>query len=190
MIVGKKTVIRPLRTGDENLLHQWWNDPDVMSHAGFCYGTLQSKTAVEEYVKAQLEEAALFPTQKRFIIELKETNQAIGEMNYCGYDQRRQVSEFGIKLLPEARGKGYGKDALSHFLEFMFNHLNLNKIELTSQADNLIAHKLYRKLGFQPIGIIRQGGYNSKTGRLTDVLYMDLLRSEWRSHPIRKEVSN
>lgn len=75
--------------------------------------------------------------------------------------------------------KGYGEDALSHFLDFMFKNLNLNKIELTTIIDNKRAQNLYKKLGFKEIGIIRQAYFDSRYGRFSDVVYMDLLKSEW-----------
>nr|WP_243196566.1 GNAT family protein [[Eubacterium] tenue] len=61
----------------------------------------------------------------------------------------------------------------------MFKNLNLNKIELTTIIDNKRAQNLYKKLGFKEIGIIRQAYFDSRYGRFSDVVYMDLLKSEW-----------
>lgn len=58
--------------------------------------------------------------------------------------------------------------------------LNLNKIELTTSKDNKRAQNLYRQLGFKEIGTIRQGYFDSRKGEFEDVVYMDLLRSEFR----------
>ncbi|WP_253200569.1 GNAT family N-acetyltransferase [Clostridium sp. CF012] len=47
--------------------------------------------------------------------------------------------------------------------------MNLNKIELTTMLDNKKAQSLYKKLGFEEIGVIRQGYFDSRTGDYQDV---------------------
>lgn len=101
-------------------------------------------------------------------------------MNYIGWNARNQKCELGIKICEvDEQGKGYGKDALYHFIDFLFRFLNLNKLELTSMKDNNRAHTLYKKLGFKEIGIIRDACFDSRVGKFADVIYMDLLKSEW-----------
>lgn len=180
MIKGKKVIIRPLMLGDEDILNKWWNDGDLMSHATLAYGTLQSKETIRASIQQEIDNQNLYPTNKRFLILSKDTLKPIGEMGYGGWSARNQKVEFGIKICEvDEQGKGYGIDALYHFIDFLFRFLNLNKIELTSMIDNERAHSLYRKLGFKEIGIVRQGTFDSRTGTFTDVMYMDILKSEW-----------
>jgi len=61
----------------------------------------------------------------------------------------------------------------------MFNFLNLNRIELTTLADNKKSQNLYEKLGFKKIGIMREASFDSRDGTYSNVLYMDLLRRDW-----------
>lgn len=180
MIVGRSIIIRQLETGDEEFLYKWWNDGEMMGHAGFPFGTMQSKEAIKKNIQEEIENYNTFPDKKRFIICKKDTMKPIGEINYCSWDKRSQKCEFGIKICEiEEQGKGYGKDALYNFIDFLFRNLNLNKIELTSMIDNKRAHSLYKKLGFKEIGIIRDGYFDSRSGLFSNVMYMDLLKSEW-----------
>ena len=180
MIEGKKVVIRQLELGDEEYLYKWWNNGEMMAHAALCYGTLESKEGIRLKIVKEIENGSLYPDRKRFIICKKDTLEPIGEMGYGDLDRRSQKCDFGIKICETSeQGKGYGIDALYHFIDFMFRFLNLNKIELTSMIDNTRAHNLYRKLGFKEIGVIRQGFFDSRTGDFSDVLYMDLLKKEW-----------
>lgn len=180
MIIGKNIVIRQLEIGDEEYLHKWWNAGEMMEHATFAFGTMQSKEAIRKIVMNQAEDYSIFPENKRFIICVKSTMEPIGEMNYSDWSSRNQKCEFGIKICEIAQqGKGYGKDALYHFIDFLFKSLNLNKIELTSMADNIRAHNLYKQLGFKEIGVIREGFFDSRKGSFSDVVYMDLLKVEW-----------
>lgn len=181
MIIGNKTIIRPFEDGDEVILHKWWNDGDMMGDSGLAYGTLQSLEFIKGKVEVELQNGNFYDRDKKcFIICKKENLKPIGEINYNCYDARNQKSEFGIKICEICeQGKGYGEDALSFFIEFMFKNLNLNKIELTTMIDNKRAQNLYKKLGFKEIGIIRQSYFDSRCGEFSDVVYMDLLKSEW-----------
>ena len=180
LIEGKNIIIRQLELGDEEFLYKWWNNGSLMEHATHVFGTLQSKEAIRNSILREIENSSLHPKSKRFIICKKENLEPIGEINYGDLDARSQKCEFGIKICEIAQqGKGYGQDALYHFIDFLFRFLNLNKIELTSMIDNTRAHNLYRKLGFKEIGIVREGYFDSRTGDFSDVLFMDLLKREW-----------
>lgn len=180
MINCKNLIIRQLELGDEEYLYKWWNDNKLMEHATHVYGTLQSKECIKNSISKDIEGTVMFSTSKRFIICNKDTLVPIGEINYSNYDSRNQKAELGIKICSiEEQGKGYGLDALYHFIDFMFRFLNLNKIELTTMIDNKRAQQLYRKLGFQDIGIIRDAYFDSRYGRFSDVIFMDLLKKDW-----------
>jgi len=169
-----------MELGDEEFLYKWWNDGQMMAHATFPFGTMQSKESIRKNILSEIENYAIFPDNKRFIICKIDNLEPIGEMNYSGWNKRNQSCEFGIKVCETCeQGRGYGKDALYHFVDFLFRSLNLNKIELTSMLDNKRAHNLYRQLGFKEIGIIRDGHFDSRTGSFSDVIYMDILKREW-----------
>ena len=180
MIEGKHVLIRQLELGDEEYLHKWWNDGETMEHATHTFGTLQSKESIRISILHEIESSNMFPDKKRFIVYKKEDMMPIGEINYCDLNFRNQKCEFGIKICEKSQQeKGYGRDALYHFIDFLFRFLNLNKIEVTTMVDNKRAQNLYKKLGFKEIGLIRQGYFDSRVGDFQDVMYMDLLKGEW-----------
>ncbi|GAA0089975.1 hypothetical protein UT300009_00010 [Paraclostridium bifermentans] len=180
MIICKNLFIRTLELGDEEFLYRWWNDGEIMEHSTHAFGILNSKEAIKRKLFKEFENETMFPTDKRFIICKKDDSTPIGEINYCNWDSRSQKAELGIKICNiDEQGKGHGLDALYHFIDFMFKFLNLNKIELTTMADNKRAQQLYKKLGFKNIGIIRDGYFDSRFGEFSDVVYMDLIKKEW-----------
>lgn len=181
MITGKKVIIRQFELGDEEFLYKWWNDGKMMEHSGLAFGTLQSKEFIKNKVVNEVNNGSICKNDKKcFMICKKENLIPIGEINYNSYDSRNQKAEFGIKICEEnEQGKGYGEDALTHFIDFMFKNLNLNKIELTTMIDNIRAQSMYKKLGFKEIGVIRKAYFDSRYGDFSDVIYMDLLKDEW-----------
>ncbi len=50
-------------------------------------------------------------------------------------------------------------------IDFLFNRLNLNRIQLDTWSENKIAIKLYEKLNFKLEGILKENDYyNGKYG--------------------------
>ncbi len=180
MIEGKKVVIRQLELGDEELLHKWRNSAKGNEYCGFNYGFLLSKEAYRLEIKNEIENSEVYPIEKTFIVCKKDNLEPIGDISYRNWDKRNNSVEFGIEIGNiDDRGQGFGFDALYHFFNYLFNYLNLNRVELTTLANNTNAQKLYESLGFKIIGLIREKSFNSITGKYADVLYMDLLKNEW-----------
>lgn len=60
MIEGNNIIIRQLELGDEEYLHKWWNDGNMMSHATHAFGTLQSKEAIRRSIMREIENNKMF----------------------------------------------------------------------------------------------------------------------------------
>ena len=63
-------------------------------------------------------------------------------------------------------------------IEYGFNTLNLNRLDLKVNDFNLRAIKCYQKLGFIEEGRMRQSCF--RNGEYHDQLIMSILRSEWK----------
>jgi RimJ/RimL family protein N-acetyltransferase len=180
VIEGKNIIIRQLELGDEEYIYKWLNDGKMMAHDTLCYGTLQSKEAVRLAILKDIENYSLFPESKRFLICKKEDMKPIGDIRYIDWNVRNQKCDFGIRIGDTSeQGKGYGKDILYHFIDFLFRFLNLNKIESTTMIDNIKAQGLYWSLGFKKVGVLRQSYFDARIGNFEDELSIDLLKSDW-----------
>jgi len=62
-------------------------------------------------------------------------------------------------------------------VEYGFNTLNMNRIELTVYEFNIRAYKSYQKAGFIEEGRKRQARYHN--GKYHDEIIMAILREEW-----------
>jgi RimJ/RimL family protein N-acetyltransferase len=77
----------------------------------------------------------------------------------------------------EFRNKGYGEETLRLFLEYCFINLHTERVTLDHFSENLMASRLYNKLGFQYEGIARNA--TKKNGKYHDLNKMSILRSEY-----------
>ncbi len=106
-----------------------------------------------------------------YIIEEHSTKKVIGHVGLYNIDHRIRKAEFAIMIGDKnSRGKGYGSICTDFMIDFGFNQLNLNRIELSLLSTNKVAYQLYLKKGFQKEGLLKQAQF--KNGAYIDVVLM------------------
>ena len=83
---------------------------------------------------------------------------------------------FGIGLVPEARGRGIGSAAQRLLAEHLFATTELDRVEATTDVDNLAEQRALEKSGFLREGVTR--GAQLRGGIRRDVVHYGLLRSD------------
>lgn len=97
-----------------------------------------------------------------FGIELKENKKLIGNINLWNFDHSINKAEVGFSLNTRFQRKGIMSEALDKVLDFGFNKMNLEKIELWTEKRNDRAIKLAEKNGFKLIREVFEKGYYKK----------------------------
>jgi RimJ/RimL family protein N-acetyltransferase len=82
----------------------------------------------------------------------------------------------GIGLVPEARGRGIGSAAHRLLAEFLFDTTELDRVEATTDVDNVAEQRALEKSGFTREGVTR--GAQLRGGVRRDVVHYGLLRSD------------
>lgn len=54
-------------------------------------------------------------------------------------------------VVPEVKGKGFGRQLFIHLIDFVFNQLAATEVMLDVQEDNVPAQTLYKSLGFEAV---------------------------------------
>lgn len=86
-------------------------------------------------------------------------------------------AEFYVMINPDCHAKGYGKEISVWIFNYAFSILNLEKLYLYTNDNNIPAYKIYEKSGFKLEGLLRQ--HKIKNGVFLDVRFYGLLKSEW-----------
>ena len=82
-----------------------------------------------------------------------------------------------IYLDPVVHGQGLGTDAVRTLARYLLTEREHHRLVIDPAADNAAAIRCYTKVGFQPVGVMRQ--YESgPDGTWHDGLLMDLLADE------------
>lgn len=82
-----------------------------------------------------------------------------------------------IYLDPSVHGKGIGTDSVHTIARHLISEHGFHRLAIDPAADNRAAIRCYRKVGFRPVGIMRDYERGSD-GTWHDNLLMDLLAEE------------
>ena len=115
----------------------------------------------------------------RWGIELKGSTGLIGTLGYYKWVKAGGFSaEMGYDLLKEFRRKGIMKEAMTAVIDFGFQHMRLNRIQVLTDPRNTASMALAKSLGFTKEGTIRDSQFFR--GRFVDDVIFSLLRREWK----------
>lgn len=147
MIKGEKTVLRPLNDADIEVICQWEAGQHIATRA---FEQANKRLTVrEEYMS--LVNAR---TTRMFAIEA-EDGVLIGDIGLVEINWRRSEAELVVRIgHRKYLGKGYGQDAISSLLDYMFSTTRLERVYLRVLANNLPAVKCFQKCGFKKNWVI------------------------------------
>jgi RimJ/RimL family protein N-acetyltransferase len=115
------------------------------------------------------------PTRIMFAMRKTTAPAIIGFVEINAINSVHRSAELGIRIGAESdRGQGYGKEALELALEFCWNHLNLNRVQLNVFKHNQRAIGAYRSVGFKKEGVLRKAAFID--GEWVDLVMMAALR--------------
>jgi aminoglycoside 6'-N-acetyltransferase len=164
LLRGRGVVIRPLRVEDvdtvariqaEPGVARWWGPPDV----------------------ADLRRQAAGDTEEVAFAILSD-GEIVGFIQYAEEDEPDfRHAGIDIFLAEHAQGRGLGTEAIRTLARHLIHERGHHRITIDPTADNARAIRAYEKVGFRPVGILRDY-WRSPEGTWRDGLLMDLLASE------------
>jgi RimJ/RimL family protein N-acetyltransferase len=174
MIEGKLINLRAQEITDLDRLYAWINDREVTRYLNMRYP--MPYAAEEAWVRERASKPISYG-DVHLAIETKE-GVHIGGISFHYAAPENRKARLGVTIGDKAYwSRGYGTDAMLTFLRFGFDEMNLNRIDLTVDAENARAIACYRKCGFVEEGRQRQARY--QRGAYSDQLIMGILREEF-----------
>lgn len=111
-----------------------------------------------------------------FAIEEKSTGEYIGGCGINSYDAKNRTVVIGMWIAEKCHGKGYGSDTLRTLCKFIFDELNIHKIDLNYFSFNEKGRRCYDSVGFKEEGVRRKELF--RFGEYHDIIEMGLFRDE------------
>jgi RimJ/RimL family protein N-acetyltransferase len=173
VIVSEHLHLRPIRQDDLPVLRAWFDNPATMRF----WGRPMPLATADQFEADLAGRFRRFDEAGYFLIELLDGT-PIGRIEYERLDSRARSAEVMILIgEEEARGKGYGTEAMVTLLRYLFHQRNLHRVGLTVIAWNERAIRSYEKVGFVVEGRLRDDLYFD--GQYHDQVVMSILRDEF-----------
>jgi len=157
MTIGNKVRLREKRLADATVDYVWKIDPELNQLDAAPLLTISFQQYLSDYTR---ELRYPPPTRKRFAIETLD-GKHIGNCTYYGIDKAKGEAELGIMIGDRNYwDKGYGANAVTTLVNYIFQYTKLNRIYLKTLASNTRAQKCFAKCGFTPYEHLNYDGYN------------------------------
>lgn len=119
-------------------------------------------------------------TEGRLAVALVEDDTVIGDLGWhpehYGMNLVPAIN-FGIGLMAAARGKGYGTQAQRLLVDYLFQTTTVNRVEASTDVDNIAEQKSLEKVGLRREGVLRGAQYRG--GEYRDMVAYAILRADW-----------
>ena len=171
MIKGEKVILRPIRSDDVDRWMIWMNDRQItrnLCNRGI-YGYTREQE--EEFFRAAQE------MQDQVIFSIDTIDGIhVGTVGLHRINREWSNAELGILIGDKNRwGQGLCTDALRLMVAFAFGSMNLHRVFLYVNSENVGGIRCYEKAGFSREGVLREHRYHD--GKYHDDILMGIVRN-------------
>lgn len=172
-IIGEKVYLRPVELSDLDLFCRCGNNPEVRYSFFIAFPT--NRVRQEEFIRGLYKEKDLV----LFTIVTKDKNVPVGQTGLHRIDLVSRAATYGI-IISDSKywGKGYGSEVTKLMVDYGFQTLGLNRIQLHVWSENIAGMKAYERAGFKQEGLLRQAMFHE--GKFCDFYVMSILREEYQ----------
>ena len=174
-IIGSRIILREYRLADLEYMRKWCNNPAITDFLSDIFLYPHTVNGTESYLNSILEGNT---GQKGFIIADKDSEQYIGQIDLFHIDWKNRSTEMGMVIGDtQFHNQGIGTEAIQLLQQFVFQQLNLHRLQLEVFDYNERAIACYKKCGFKEEGRLRQRHFSK--GIYADVIIMGILKDEY-----------
>jgi ribosomal-protein-alanine N-acetyltransferase len=178
-----RLILRKPEARDAEGLYGMRSDPEVMQYIP---RPLATCVADVEALIAMLNEFVDKNERINWLIEWKETGEAIGLAGYVNIKPDHHRAEVGYSLHRAWHRKGIMREALRAITDYGFEVMNLNTIEAIIDEQNEASGKLLEDAGYRKEAhFIEDFQHN---GVYRNSIHYGLLRSEWYAPEVREKA--
>lgn len=173
-------VLRPLERGDFPAVVRWSKDAELSDLVDG--GVPESMEECEEWYRS-----ARSDRYHQIMAIVTRDGKLIGDVELNHITWRNGHAEMRIRIgEKDYWNRGYGTDAVLTLMEYVFQHLHLNRLYLRVYSHNRRAIACYEKCGFKKEGLLRRV---AESGVRKEIILMRILREEYDAHrgrPLRR----
>ncbi len=146
--------LRPLSLDDEDLYRKLYCDSDTMRFIGTPLSTDQATRSFRAALRQTAEPQA---KSRFFAVALKSVRPPIGVCGVSFGVPRLDTAEVGMALVTSARGRGYSREILGAFVDYVLNVSDVVEVWVRNVASQTEVVCLNRGLGFVVSAMLPHG---------------------------------
>ncbi|WP_410570878.1 GNAT family N-acetyltransferase [Amycolatopsis sp. cmx-4-61] len=172
LITGSRVRLRPAAAPDAARFEEILSHPEV---ARWWADAEEPVAAQVSYLLDPDEGTTTYAIELDDVTGDDETGTVVGiELAFEEADPQYRHAGIDIAVHPDFQGRGLGSDAIRTLAEYLFTVRGHHRLVIDPAAGNETAIRLYRSLGFRPVGTMRSYE-RGPDGSWHDGLLMDLL---------------
>lgn len=183
-LIGELVRLRPVEARDADRLWESLQDEEGIRLTGTTRKF--EREEVDEWTRTISDREGRYDFAMTSLIRTvsgEEADDMIGEIVINDIDPATRSANVRLQSLPQYRGRGYGREAISLVLGFVFapapQGLGLHRLSLDVLSINPRARMLYESLGFVQEGVLRDAALDGD--QFCDVIMMSLLDHEYEA---------
>jgi aminoglycoside 6'-N-acetyltransferase len=164
---GEKVRLRPMVESDREALLEVLRDPSIVE----VWDTHGAELSADELIAGD-EDWTVWAVEVdgRFAGSIQAAEESDPDYRHAGID---------IFLSSAFQGHGYGTDAVRTLARYLIEVLGHHRLTIDPATSNVRAIRTYEKVGFKPVGVMREYERGVQ-GTFHDGLLMDMLADELR----------
>ena len=171
-----RLILRRYRVEDADDMFRNWAQSEAVTR----YLTWQPYKSVDEarcYLQWIIDGYA--DNKYNWMIELKESLEAIGAIDVISIREDIACCEIGYCLGERFWGSGYMPEAFKAVIRFLFEEVGMNRIQATHDLNNPKSGRVMEKCGLRYEGTMRQGSRNNQG--LCDSVMRAILKEDYQA---------
>lgn len=134
-----------------------------------------SVDSAKEYIQRTLKE---FAEDGRFSATILLDDKIVGPVGFHNLDKVNKFAHIGYWLAKDAEGKGIITKSCRVLIDYLFQEMDLNRIEIDCNVENTKSRAVPEGLGFKFEGILRQIEFHQ--GKFGDWAVYAMLKEDWK----------
>jgi ribosomal-protein-serine acetyltransferase len=131
--------------------------------------------SAREYINRNLKQ---FAENGEFSASVVLDGKIVGNMGFHHLDTNNKSAHIGYWLTKDAQGKGLMTRCCRVLIEYLFDELNLNRVQINCNVENTKSRAIPERLGFKLEGIHRQVEFFDN--RFGDWAIYAMLKEDWK----------
>lgn len=123
--------------------------------------------------------AAVIDKPVNYIFGIFSDELLIGGIGLSNINYSHKKADIGYWISRPHWKKGYISEAIERVLDFGFNEVELNRIELYANAKNIASQGVAKKFGFNLEGKVRDWAWSKQENKFADYYQFALLKSDY-----------